>query len=104
MGMPLHFLHTQKSFGHSWMLVLKSAPVTPSLRAAGLSKDGLVCRMRLSEREVGWNFHSQEFGLFPPLPRGPSRAWHGHTHLPCQLLEHVLEAVLYVILSYFLLE
>lgn len=41
--------------------------------------------------------------LSPLLPRGSSRAWHSHTHLPCQLLEHVLEAVLYVILSYFLL-
>lgn len=87
MRMPLHFLYTQKSFGHSWMLFPKSTPATPSLWAAGLShsKDGLVCRMGLSEHGVGWNFHGEGFGPVPSpeglpelgtaIPTSPASCW-----------------------------
>lgn len=51
----------------------KSAPVTPPLGAAGLSRgrDGLVCRMGLSERGVGWSSHGQGSRPIPCPGQGP---------------------------------
>jgi len=53
---------------------------------------------------VGWDGALTARGpVLSPPQVSPPRARCSHTHLPCQLLEHVLEAILYVILGYLLL-